>query len=275
MKFTINGFSQKKLIEFGLDAVDALILRYFVDFKDSGEMVIETVNNKPYYWIKYDSLIESIPIIKIRSKDVLRRRLKKLEDVGILIHYQKKQGGNYSFYGLGSKYKYLIQEMQSTILKNQGLLPKSRKVATQKSQGYYPKEVTLTTERSEQKINLLKDKSIKNIYCSVVGYLNKKIGSKYKSSSRETQKFIHARIEEGFTIEDFKTVIDKKAKEWIGTSMERYLRPSTLFGTKFESYLNQTDISNIEENKNNDNTYNDFNFDFMKGDRDDRETTTS
>jgi hypothetical protein len=39
--------------------------------------------------------------------------------------------------------------------------------------------------------------------------------------------------------DDFKSVIDKKSKEWLGTNMERYLRPDTLFGTKFESYLNQ------------------------------------
>ena len=42
-----------------------------------------------------------------------------------------------------------------------------------------------------------------------------------------------------YVFDDFKTVIDKKAKEWKGTSMEKFLRPDTLFGTKFESYLNQ------------------------------------
>jgi hypothetical protein len=46
-------------------------------------------------------------------------------------------------------------------------------------------------------------------------------------------------LAEGFTIDDFKTVIDKKCAEWLGDSkMEPYLRPETLFGTKFESYLN-------------------------------------
>ena len=45
-------------------------------------------------------------------------------------------------------------------------------------------------------------------------------------------------MEEGFTVEDFKTVIDKKCADWLTTDFEQYLRPSTLFGTKFESYLN-------------------------------------
>ena len=44
------------------------------------------------------------------------------------------------------------------------------------------------------------------------------------------------------TLEDFKTVIDKKYDEWYGTNMQQYLRPETLFGTKFESYLNSTII---------------------------------
>ena len=50
---------------------------------------------------------------------------------------------------------------------------------------------------------------------------------------------INARIKEGFTKEDFIKVIDNKVGEWLGTDMERFLRPETLFGTKFEGYLNQ------------------------------------
>ena len=57
-------------------------------------------------------------------------------------------------------------------------------------------------------------------------------------SSKKTKSCIHARLAEGFKLDDFKAVIDKKAEEWIGTEYEQYLRPETLFGTKFESYLN-------------------------------------
>lgn len=78
----------------------------------------------------------------------------------------------------------------------------------------------------------------KEIYVSIVGYLNQRAGTNYRASSKKTKACIHARLEEGFTLDDFKTVIDKKAKEWIGTEYEQYLRPETLFGTKFESYLN-------------------------------------
>ena len=78
----------------------------------------------------------------------------------------------------------------------------------------------------------------KKSYIYIVDYLNQKAGTKYKASSKKTQTCIHARLAEGFTEDDFKVVIDKKCAEWLGTDFEQYLRPETLFGTKFESYLN-------------------------------------
>ena len=78
-----------------------------------------------------------------------------------------------------------------------------------------------------------------NIYTPVVTYLNEKAGTKYRASSAKTRKVIHARVSEGFTLEDFIAVIDKKTAEWMGTEWEKFLRPETLFGPKFESYLNQ------------------------------------
>ena len=85
-----------------------------------------------------------------------------------------------------------------------------------------------------------KEKDIdKEIYINIVEYLNQKVGTKYKSSSKKTQTCIHARLAEGFTLDDFKTVIDKKCADWLNDpKMEQYLRPETLFGTKFEGYLN-------------------------------------
>lgn len=83
------------------------------------------------------------------------------------------------------------------------------------------------------------DKDIdKELYIIIVSYLNEKASTNYKHTTKKTREAIHARLAEGFTVEDFKTVIDKKCAEWIGTEFEQYLRPSTLFGTKFESYLN-------------------------------------
>ena len=73
----------------------------------------------------------------------------------------------------------------------------------------------------------------------IIQYLNMRTGAKYKSSTSKTKQLINARVNEGFTLDDFKTVIDKKCVEWSGTEFEKFLRPNTLFGNKFESYLNQ------------------------------------
>lgn len=79
-----------------------------------------------------------------------------------------------------------------------------------------------------------------NIYSSVTEYLNSKAGTKYKPTSGKTKRLIDARVNEGFSLEDFQTVIDKKVSEWKGTEWEKFLRPETLFGNKFEGYLNAT-----------------------------------
>jgi uncharacterized phage protein (TIGR02220 family)/predicted phage replisome organizer len=75
-------------------------------------------------------------------------------------------------------------------------------------------------------------------YASIIDYLNEKTGTNYRATGTKTKTAIHARFADGFTEDDFRTVIDKKCKEWLGTEWEKFLRPSTLFGTKFEEYLN-------------------------------------
>lgn len=73
---------------------------------------------------------------------------------------------------------------------------------------------------------------------SIVHYLNLTLGTKYRECP-STVKHINARLDEGYTLDDFFDVIDNKYEEWKDTDMEKYLRPDTLFGTKFDIYLNQ------------------------------------
>lgn len=77
------------------------------------------------------------------------------------------------------------------------------------------------------------------LYKEIIEHLNLQAGTNYRASSAKTQRAIHARLAEGYTVDDFKTVIDKKCADWLHTEFEQYLRPSTLFGTKFEEYLNR------------------------------------
>ena len=83
-----------------------------------------------------------------------------------------------------------------------------------------------------------KDNTYSAEIAEIIDYLNQKAGTKYRAKSESNKKHIRARLKEGFSVDDFRTVIDKKCAEWIGTQWEKFLRPETLFGSKFESYLN-------------------------------------
>lgn len=98
--------------------------------------------------------------------------------------------------------------------------------------------------KSKSKRNKTYCPSLPSVAEDIITFLNSMVGSNYKSTTGKTRKLIAARLAEGFTIDDFKAVITKKAKEWQGTDMAHYLRPETLFGTKFEGYLNQPEVRN-------------------------------
>ncbi|MEC2560356.1 conserved phage C-terminal domain-containing protein, partial [Bacillus cereus] len=73
----------------------------------------------------------------------------------------------------------------------------------------------------------------------IVNYLNTTCNKSYRTSTKKTQTLIKARLAEGYKVEQFKKVIDIKKSHWFGDAKwDEYLRPETLFGTKFESYLN-------------------------------------
>ncbi len=108
----------------------------------------------------------------------------------------------------------------------------------------------LTTNNNNNNIN--NDNNNKNnIYTQVneiINYLNEKANTNYKTTTSKTRDLIKARLNEGFSVNDFKTVIDKKVNSWKGTEWEKFIRPETLFGTKFESYLNER-ITNARSKK--------------------------
>ena len=74
----------------------------------------------------------------------------------------------------------------------------------------------------------------------IVDYLNSKTGKKYRSSTGDTVSKIKARLNDKYTVEDFKKVIDTKVNNWTGTEYEKFLQPSTLFGNNFDNYLNES-----------------------------------
>ncbi|MCF0147556.1 MAG: hypothetical protein HUJ77_04070 [Clostridium sp.] len=107
MKYSFLGYSVKKIMKFDLDVKDLAILRYFDDFMESGKMNYEVIEGVKYYWISYKNIEDELPFLSLRKRSIMMRML-KLRDLGILAHYTKKEGGTFSYYALGEKYKELL-----------------------------------------------------------------------------------------------------------------------------------------------------------------------
>lgn len=114
-------------------------------------------------------------------------------------------------------------------------------------------DIDIEEDKEKENKSILSDKQKKQladnmtpITLDVVTYLNEKANTNFKPCTDKTKRCIKARVNEGFTLEDFKKVIDKKVNEWMGTEFQQYLRPETLFGTKFEGYLN----ARVKDSKN-------------------------
>ena len=103
-----------------------------------------------------------------------------------------------------------------------------------------PDNRTINRASNRTEDDILSGKPDHAPYQEILDYLNGKIGTSYRASSKATQRLIKARSNEGFEVEDFKRVIDNKVASWgKDPKMSQYLRPNTLFGTKFEAYLNE------------------------------------
>jgi uncharacterized phage protein (TIGR02220 family) len=97
---------------------------------------------------------------------------------------------------------------------------------------------TITQVEPQEEVKVLDNVDI------IIQYLNERTNKNYTTKNKATIKDIQARIKEGYVFEDFKYVIDIKAGQWMNTEMEQYLRPQTLFGNKFNSYINERPITN-------------------------------
>lgn len=107
MKISIEGFDQSKAVELGLCVADMVLLRWFVDFSNTGAMEKRVIDGKEYFWISYEYVLQELPILKI-SKKTLYKCFKELVDKEILTHTFVQDGGSYSFYGFGKGFFSLV-----------------------------------------------------------------------------------------------------------------------------------------------------------------------
>lgn len=158
---------------------------------------------------------------KVKS---LKRRLKEME----LIEIEKRLNEKKQVIGWYIKLNYY---KSTSPISTSPTLPL---VASQETNTINNNILNTNNNKNNKEINKERKEEIEYI----VDYLNLTLHTKYRYTSA-FNKHINARLDEGYTIDDFCEVIDNKYEEWHDTDMEKYLRPDTLFGTKFEIYLNQ------------------------------------
>ena len=239
----------------------------------------EIIENKTYYFVSRNLILEELPMFFEKS-DTVYRNLKVLQEKG-LIEYIKQ--GKKDLIRITTKGKTWNEFKDNNSEKSPSSEQNSEKNPNNlgKKSEKEPKNSEKNPTNNNTIYNYNNTNILNNIYSSVIDYLNEKTErtgkEKYSSTSTKTQKLIKARLREKYELEDFKTVIDKKCKEWLGTDMEKYLRPETLFGNKFESYLKQKTGGNKNGNTGNKRSYtrntekkgfdkhNDYKPDYSKG----------
>lgn len=161
----------------------------------------------------------------------IKKRLKEME----LIEVEKRVNENKQFMGWYVKVKYYYSRTPETTT------PISPLVAPQETNTIYNNNINTNNNKEKEiyKESWDCDAYVKNVADAEIGYLNELTGRNYRVDNPKSISLIRARLKEGFKVIDIMRVIETKCDEWLDTDMEKYLRPETLFGSKFENYVNQ------------------------------------
>ena len=214
------------------------IAEYMARYRLSGQewQVLWVILRKTWGWHKKKDRLSLGYIAKmtLMKRPAVARAINKLVNKSVI----KKDNSYINIYMFNKDY-----EMWKSVVKKDTLLSKRITGVIKKDNKSVIKKDTTTKENTKE--TYTKENIKDRLRFQIIEYLNKVTHSKYKSNTPVTVKHINARLKEGFTLEDFKYVIEVKWMEWEGKftkegkNCEDWMRPITLFGPKFEGYLNQ------------------------------------
>lgn len=214
-------------VKIGLN--EAVVLQQIHYWVTSSSHVIE---GRKWIYNTYKEWQKQLPFW---SESTIKRTIRSLEDQGFLIseNWNQMKMDKTKWYTIDYERVEELEEPDSEPSITQNELPTTS--ACTKENTILNQAIPESTSKitTEKKIPIVE----------IIQYLNEKTTAEYKPGTYKTQEMIRERVREGFTVEDFKKVIDIKSEEWLHDSqMSKYLRPATLFGNKFESYLNQKHV---------------------------------
>ena len=228
MNFNFDGEFAK---EHGVD--EAIMYTYF-----SYWIAKNKANDKHFYdgytWT-YNSQKALTELFPFWNRAKIQRIIASLENQGLVIK------GNYNQLAYDRTTWYALPKFEQSVVQNQTVNCSNLNKTTFKNEQPIPINYQLTKQLTTDNKDIVEQSSTTSVpYKEIVDYLNQKTNKNFKYTSKATQRLINARFKEKFTVDDFKTVIDTKTSQWLkDKKMSAYLRPDTLFGTKFESYLNE------------------------------------
>lgn len=164
--------------------------------------------------------------LNCNSNNTIIKIKKELKDAGLMTEVRQGMNLPNRIYldALNGSVESAFQEVQKVHLGSaKNAFQEVQKVHTIKTEN-------TNTENNNNKLLICKE---------VISYLNLKAKKNFKIDTASHQKFIKARLKEGYVLEDFKKVVDIMVAKWKGTEYEQYLQPQTLFGNKMDNYLNQ------------------------------------
>ena len=170
--------------------------------------------------------------LNCNSNKTIIKIKKELKDAGLMTEVRQGMNLPNRIYldALNGSVESTFQEVQKVHLGSvENTLSEVQKVHTIKTEN-------TKTENNNNKLSICKE---------VISYLNLKAKKNFKVDTASHQKFIKARLKEGYVLEDFKKVVDIMVAKWKGTEYEQYLQPQTLFGNKMDNYLNQPMPRNV------------------------------
>lgn len=165
--------------------------------------------------------------LNCNSNKTIIKIKKELKDAGLMTEVRQGMNLPNRIYldALNGSVESTFQEVQKVHIGSvENTLSEVQKVHTIKTEN-------TNTENNNNKLLICKE---------VISYLNLKAKKNFKVNTASHQKFIKARLKEGYVLEDFKKVVDVMVAKWKGTEYEQYLQPQTLFGNKMDNYLNQS-----------------------------------
>lgn len=210
MRYTILGFNQEVLVSKGLGLKEAMVLRWFVDYYSTDRMVVlkQPEGEKPFVWVKYQAVIDDLPVLEITSKKQIYRIFNVLCDSGIFEKIEIKKDGTYIGFRLSAGYKDLIHTDQKSTVSTEQKRP-------------LPMDINVHTKDSSiKKINPLKEKYF---------FLSELLRDKIKEVNSE------AIINESTMVswcKDFDLMVrlDKRSVERIKEKIELVFAPGEFWG---------------------------------------------